>query len=163
MRHCLTALLLVIAFAVAFPVASQTNSTPAIDAHAARVANEVSHEIMSPFCPGKTLAMCPSPAAAEVRMKIQGMAESGMDEQQIKNAVIEEHGEEFRIVEPPWGDNVGLLVVLGGGLGLAVLIVVFISRRRGSNDESEPATSASSPGEGEEDPYLSELRKQYKD
>jgi len=163
MYRIATSILFIFLLILAVPLGAQTQGAP-IDPHAARIANEVSHEIMSPFCPGKTLAMCPSPAAAEVRMTIQNMAESGMDEQQIKNAVIEEHGEEFRIIEPGWSDNIGLIIALGGGLGLAVLIVVFISRRRGTDGESVPQSSASvSGGEAEADPYLDELRKQYKD
>ncbi len=142
--------------------ATQAAADEPIDPHAARLANEVAHNILSPFCPGKTLAMCPSPAAGEVRMKIQDMAAAGMDEQQIKDAVIEEHGEEFRIVEPPWIDNLGLLGVLGAGLGLALLAVVIISRRRATTPDS--TSSDAPPKEPDaDDPYLAELRKQYRD
>ena len=132
------------------------------DAHAARVATDVSHVILSPFCPGKTLAMCPSPAAAEVRMEIQEMAESGMEPEAIKNAVIAQHGEEFRIIQPPWTDDVGLLGLLGIGLVLAVFAVVIITRRRASATvEPEPAAPAT---EGDpEDPYLAQLRKHVDD
>ena len=136
----------------------------ATDPHAARVANQVSHEILSPFCPGKTLAMCPSPAAAEVRMKIQEMAESGMEEPEIREAIIEEHGEEFRTIEPPLIDDIGLLGALGGGFAIAVFAVVVISRRKkGAAATPEAVEASASPEPPTDDPYLEELRKQYKD
>ena len=134
------------------------------DAQSVRVANEISHQVLSPFCPGKTLAMCPSPAAAEVRMQIQGMAESGMSDTQIKEAILAEHGEEFRIVEPPATDDFGLLGALGGGLALAVLALVIISRRR-SPDAGEPKPEPTDEPEDPDEPddeYLSDLRKQYR-
>lgn len=149
---------------------------PAADPQATRLANDVSYQILSPFCPGKSLAMCPSPAAAEVRRDIMEMAKSGMDKDAIKGAVIEEYGEEFRLVEPPWADNVGLLGALAGGLGLAFLAVVIISRRRatpagdqGAEPTPPPAVGLAETGdqvddEGDPDEsYLSKLREQYRD
>ena len=160
MRSSLTSLSLVLLTMLGAPaVAQQPTQT---EAHAARVANEVSHEVMSPFCPGKTLAMCPSPAAAEVRMQIQDMASSGMETDAIKNAIIEEHGEEFRIVEPPWTDNVGLLGALGGGLALAFVAVLAITRR-GRKDGDAPEQPAKPADDEGGDPYLEELRSQYRD
>lgn len=157
-NRSLFVLLTIVALLWSSPAAADDPLSP----HAARVANDVSHQILSPFCPGKTLAMCPSPAAAEVRITIQNMAESGMDEEQIKEAVIEEHGEEFRTIEPPWTDNIGLLGVLGGGLALAFLAVVIISRRRGGGPtDAEVATTQSDSDP--EDPYLADLRKQVGD
>lgn len=147
--------------------ANVAHAQDALDPHAARVANQVSYEIMSPFCPGKTLAMCPSPAAAEVRMQLQQMAESGMSEAQIRDAVIEEHGEEFRTVEPPWTDNLGLLIGLLGALLVAVGVVRLISTAR----KVEPTTTAASTSTSDEvggddeldDQYLAELRQKYRD
>ena len=78
------------------------------DAHGVRdsgevskVTQEVSKEIYSPFCPGKTLAMCPSGGASEVRQEIQVLAKEGLEKQDIKEAIIDKYGEEFRMVEPP--------------------------------------------------------------
>ncbi len=78
------------------------------DGTVSRISHEVSMEVYSPFCPGKTLAMCPSPNAAEVRMDIQAMAKQGMQKEAIKDAVVSKYGEEFRLQEPPASDNFGL-------------------------------------------------------
>lgn len=127
------------------------------DGTVSRISHEVSMEVYSPFCPGKTLAMCPSPNAAEVRMDIQAMAKQGMEKEAIKDAVVSKYGEEFRLQEPPASDNFGLLGAIFLTLIAAFGIVRFISRRK-SDDAAE-----STPSEkAEEDEYLDELRDSYR-
>ena len=129
------------------------------DGAVSRISHEVSMEVYSPFCPGKTLAMCPSPNAAEVRMDIQAMARQGMAKEDIKNTVVAKYGEEFRLHEPPASDNYGLF----GGILLSLIaagaIVAFISRRK-SGDSSEPAQTAE---KNDDDDYRDELRDAYRE
>ena len=136
-------------------------SLPALavdEGHVSRVTHEVSNEIYSPFCPGKTLAMCPSPNAAEVRMQIQNMAMEGMDEQQIKENVIRQYGEEFRLVDPPLLDNVGLLgALLVGMFGAGSMVWLWSQRRKG--DPAEPKESKEKPVGND---YVDELREEYR-
>ncbi len=122
--------------------------------------HQVSMEVYSPFCPGKTLAMCPSPNAAEVRREIQTMAEEGMSKEDIKTKLVMEYGEEFRMVEPPTGDNLGLFAAIAAGLGLAGFAIFVLSRGR---ESTEIAPTESDEAEEEKDPYLDELREQYRD
>ena len=64
--------------ALALATALLVASTP-VPAHAqddpevalARTAHELSRELMSPYCPGRTLADCPSPDAGAVRDEIR--------------------------------------------------------------------------------------------
>lgn len=125
-----------------------------------RISHEVTMEVYSPFCPGKTLAMCPSPNAAEVRMDIQAMARKGMAKEDIKNTVVAKYGEEFRLHEPPASDNYGLFGAILLTLLAAGGIVVFISRRK-SNDSPEPAPTSEKKLEDED--YLDELRDSYRE
>jgi cytochrome c-type biogenesis protein CcmH/NrfF len=169
LTHSLTGLIvaaLVLFASVAHAQKKYDEAAP--DPEAVRMANEVSHEVMSPFCPGKTLAMCTSSAAADVRRDIQKMAASGMEKEKIKETVIEEYGEEFRMVEAGTSDNVPLLVGLGAGLTLAVIVVVVLSRRRsGEPDDATPAAASQSvevPTDvDDDDPYLAQLRSEYRD
>lgn len=140
---------------------------------------ELSDEIYSPFCPGKTLSMCPSPNAAKVRRDIQRMASEGKSKDEIKKEVLAVYGEEFRIVEPPPQDNVMLLLAIVFGLVIAISAVVFLTRRRntagGSSDASQKeSTSAdvdvdeSSDGaeddlDDDERAYLDDLREELSD
>ena len=128
-----------------------------------RTTYAISQEILSPFCPGKTLAMCPSPAAAEVRREIQAMASQGVEKEAIKAQIIETYGEEFRIVEPPASDNLALLTAIAVGLGLCILAVALISRRRKGQDGEPEAVASATSKVDEDDPYLAELRESYRD
>ena len=127
------------------------------EGHVSRVTQEASMEIYSPFCPGKTLAMCPSPNAAEVRMDIQNMAKTGMTVEQIKEKVVLQYGEEFRVVDPPMLDNVGLMGLLFCGmLGAGGLIWMYSRRRKGDAPENTEAAPKA------DDDYVSELRDEYR-
>ena len=44
----------------------------------ARAAYALSRELMSPYCPGRTLADCPSPDAAALREEIRDRIEAGV-------------------------------------------------------------------------------------
>ena len=110
------------------------------------ISMQLSDEIYSPFCPGKTLSMCPSPNAAEVRRDIQRMAREGMTKDEIKQEVLNVYGEEFRIVEPPPEDN-ALLVV-------AISAVVFLTRRRNAaiaGGKNETPSKQDAPSQDDED------------
>lgn len=74
------------------------------------VANDVSAQIMSPYCPGVTLHDCPSDAAIELRDRIEAMAEQGMGTAEIIAVLEREYGEAIRAVPPASGS--GLLAWL---------------------------------------------------
>lgn len=66
----------------------------AAPAHAAPedVANRLSNEIMSPFCPGVTLHDCPSPEADDLREQIRAWSAEGWSEDQIMTELTAEYG-----------------------------------------------------------------------
>lgn len=148
---------------LAAPVAAQQPTTT--DSEAARIAMEASAEIYSPFCPGKTLAMCTSSQAADTRREIQDMAEQGMSKAEIKEKIVAEFGDEFRYHEAGAFDDAWVLALIALGLLLAVLAVVVISRRRDPRPGDGPPAEVAAPEttDPEEDPYLAELRGQYRD
>ena len=127
-----------------------------------RIMVSVSNEVYSPFCPGKNLHMCTSPNAAAVRRDIQEMAKKGMDKPEIKQSILDQYGEEFRFVEPPTRDNVGLGVALGVGFLLAIALIVFISRGRtnaGGDPQAPVGTTLTEEDEPSlQDDYLKDLR-----
>lgn len=132
-----------------------------------RITTRLSREIYSPYCPGKTLAMCPSAGAQNARMEIQELARTGMPESEIKSVMLGKFGEEYELVEPPAEDNMTLLGALFAGLSLAVVAVVVMTRRRrseGGEEGSDDASDMANKEEGEEeDFYLEELRAEYLD
>ncbi len=169
MRHLvplLSALALTFTLGAA-PVFAQANTEnaavkpagePRPDGDASQLYDQINNEIFSPFCPGKTLDMCPSPNAATVRRDILKMSREGYSRDQIKDKVLDTYGEEFRIVEPTDSDNTGLLVALGVGLLLAITAVVVLSRQRRPEDRSPEDDDAIEPITEEDEGYLEELR-----
>jgi cytochrome c-type biogenesis protein CcmH/NrfF len=94
-------------------------ATPAVAAPE-DVANRLSNEIMSPFCPGVTLHDCPSAEADALRERIRNWSADGWSEDQIMSELTAEYGPGINAVPP---NDVGGLapwmlpaLVAGGGL-----------------------------------------------
>ena len=145
------------------PLAAQT-AAGVDDAEAARIAYEASGEIYSPFCPGKTLAMCTSSQAADVRRDIQDMASTGLTKAQIKEKVIQEYGEEFRFVQANAFDDAWTYALIALTLLLAILALFLVTRRGGSRaaDDADAADVVPPPQVEDDDPYLKQVRDQYR-
>jgi cytochrome c-type biogenesis protein CcmH/NrfF len=99
---------------------------PAIDpdTERARQANELSRNLMSPFCPGRTIADCSSPDAATVREEIRDALATGESPESIQKRIETRFGE--RVVGTPrsgigWALPIGVLVAGAGLLGVALL------------------------------------------
>lgn len=91
------------------------------------VADRVSRDLMSPFCPGLTIHDCPSDASLELRERITAWAERGWTYDRIVDRLEDEYGEDTLRAAPP-KEGLGLLawwlpgMVLAGGVGLAVAL-----------------------------------------
>lgn len=163
------ALVLVPMLAVAQTDATSASQDPArTEGEVSVMTQQISEEVYSPYCPGKTLAMCPSAGAAEVRRDIQTMAAAGMDKEAIKEAVITKYGEQFRLTPPGASDDLMLGVIIGVGFLLAIFAIWFFTR--GRTDDAVPTAdaAASDPAPGddlsaEERAYLDEVRSEYQD
>jgi len=133
------ALALAIAWLVAAPALAAdppdsaqapTAAPPQVDTSTAPSwAYEVPAELMSPFCPGRTLADCPSPAAASIRMWILVQAAAGRTRDDVENELIARYGDRIRSAPKAEGFGwaaylVPLGVFVGGGL-----LVAYVLRR----------------------------------
>ena len=147
-------------------LAAVAGATEPSAAEVSRITSDVSESIESPYCPGQTLAMCPSANAAYTRQDIQEMAEQGMDADEIKAELVERYGEGYELIEPPISEQMTLLGGIIGGLVVAVGVVGFLARRK-RDDDGNPVPSDGSDdddtGPGEDDPYLEELRAEVRD
>ena len=56
---------------------------------------DLGDELMSPFCPGRSLATCPSPNAAELVQWIVTQEAAGVTREQVIEILIERFGEEI--------------------------------------------------------------------
>ncbi len=92
-------------------------------------AYELSHEIMSPFCPGRSLADCPSPQAETLRAWIVIQEATGRSRADVETELLERYGDV--ILSAPRAEGIGLaayaipvLAFVAGG----VLVGVFLRR-----------------------------------
>ena len=94
---------------------------------------DLSHDLMSPFCPGRTLATCPSPQAAELVQWIVMQEAAGASQAQVVEMLIERYGEEILGAPPAEGITLWAYVfpvlgfLVGGGLAFIVLRRVVAS------------------------------------
>ena len=94
----------------------------------ARRAYDFARETMSPFCPGRTLADCPSPNAKVLRERVRRMMASGLNEDDIARELQREYG---TVVQALPQTSVGWILpgtILGAGVILLGVVLVRLSR-----------------------------------
>ena len=112
------------------------------------LANDISSNVMSPFCPGVTLHDCPSDTALALREKIEGWAESGMNRAEIMAELEEQYGPEIRAVPQTSGSGLFAWILPLAGLLFAAGVGVVLSKRWSSSRDAAPAvTSSADPDE----------------
>ncbi len=97
------------------------------DQEAAAIETNASHifnTVMSPFCPGRLIANCPSPAAAELQKKIRGQLAQGATSEEITSDLYATYGDEIRSM--PEAKGFGLLAWTVPG-AFFVVVGVFLA------------------------------------
>lgn len=160
-RRLLPLVVVLLAVFMALPTLAQENATAARSpGEVSSMTRELSQEIYSPYCPGKTVAMCPSGGASDLRQEIQGMVADGKTKDEIKEAIIDQYGEEYRMVDPPDSDNYTLLGVIGGAFIICLLAIWLLSGRRKVDTGPDPEDSSDDELSADEQAYLDELREE---
>jgi len=125
------------------PAESPPAPSAAPAAEAPAWAYDMAHELMSPFCPGRALAECPSPQADELRVWILAQARAGATREEVEAQLLGAFGDKIR--QAPRPEGVGLvayvvpaLLVVGG----ALLLWLFLRRQAGA---PPPAPSTVDP------------------
>ncbi|MCC7125697.1 MAG: cytochrome c-type biogenesis protein CcmH [Acidobacteria bacterium] len=97
--------------------------------------------VMSPFCPGLTLADCPSPAAFEMRREIEARLEKGEPQDAIVQELVTKYG--AQILADPSGTPIGS-IVWGVPIVLSVLAATALALflRRATNRSRQPDDDA---------------------
>ncbi|MBL4688679.1 MAG: cytochrome c-type biogenesis protein CcmH [Nannocystaceae bacterium] len=112
------------------------------------ILQELSHELMSPYCPGRTIAACPSPNARKLEDHILAEAKTGKSRIEIEEQLVDKFGSEIIGYTAPsfvlWGTLIIGMVALGG---LGWTGRKWVSGSRGSRGGAEgvavPKPSAS--------------------
>jgi cytochrome c-type biogenesis protein CcmH len=125
--------------AVITTTAVATDFSPEVE----QQASDIFHSVMSPFCPGKLLADCPSSQAGALRQQIRERIAAGESGDAIRQELIETYGEAVRAAPRARGFDLLAWVLPPVALGLGALIAVLWLRRR------RPAASTAGEGQGE--------------
>jgi len=75
---------------------------------------DLADELMSPYCPGRTLSSCPSPQAAELVQWMVVQEAGGATQEQVVEMLIERFGEE--ILGAPPAKGITLWAYIDGSL-----------------------------------------------
>jgi len=107
---------------------------------------DLASELMSPYCPGRTLASCPSPQAAELVQWMVLQEAAGSSQEEVIAILIERFGEEILGAPPAKGITLWAYIfpilgfVLGGGL-----VVIALRRMVAAQSTSTSTLPADSP------------------
>jgi cytochrome c-type biogenesis protein CcmH/NrfF len=108
-----------------------------LDPPSEQVARELANELMSPYCPGRTISSCPSEQARKLEDWMLEQADAGRGKAEIETALVERFGREKlgSRTDPVvvWG-SIGAAVV--GGLAL---VAAARRWRRGAAPPPSPA------------------------
>jgi len=116
---------------------------------------ELAHELMSPYCPGRTLAECPSSKADTLRMWLHVQEASGRSLDEVKAELVERYGEQILSAPRPQGFGlaayfVPVLAFVAGGW----LVWHFLRKQ---TREASAASRAVAAPVGPRDPELERL------
>lgn len=109
------------------------------DEEASRKAERISTRIMSPFCPGRTIASCPSPLAGEWRDQIRAWSKEGLSSEEITRR-LQEKAPDFNLSGAP-ESSLGPWLPLLLGLG-AVSVLFLVIRAKTGKQASAPTEPA---------------------
>ena len=99
-------------------------AAPASREAAEALATELSHDLMSPYCPGRTIATCPSPQARKLEDFMLAEAEAGKSRAEIEAELVKRFPDIQGYVGRPellWGTALGAI--------LAIAAIVLVARR----------------------------------
>lgn len=118
---------------------------------------DLANELMSPFCPGRALAECPSPQATEMRSWILDQERAGRTREAVEEELYRLWGDQLR--QAPRAEGFGLVayvipasLIAGGG----ALVALFLRRQRGVAVEAEVPARRLAPVDPELERLLDE-------
>jgi cytochrome c-type biogenesis protein CcmH/NrfF len=100
-------------------------------------------ELMSPFCPGRTLADCPSPSAESLRLWLVVQEAAGRSKDDVEAELIARYGDVIR--QAPKAEGMGLAAYVVPVVAFAaggLLVAFFLRRVLGGG----PASGSPAPG-----------------
>lgn len=109
---------------------------------AEQIMHDLANDLMSPYCPGRTIASCPSPNARKLETHIREQAEAGKTRQEIEKSLVERFGSDIQ-------GYIGRPEILYGTALVALLAIValVVAARRWTRSSAARAPSPMTPDE----------------
>ena len=123
------------------------------------MANRISGEVMSPYCPGVTLHDCPSDAAAEKRLEIEGWARDGWSEERILAQLEDDFGDNIR-ANPSGTKGLWAWAIPAAVLAAGVVGAMTLSKRWVGSTEAKGEVRISPEDHRRVESDLEKLRKE---
>ena len=124
---------------------------------------DLAAEMMSPYCPGRTIASCPSPQAGELIQWMQVQEAAGASREEVVEMLVERFGEDIYGAPPAEGATLFAYVLpvagfIGGGGIVFVALQRLVGRRDDEDDDAPgPPPASSSAGAPADDDELARL------
>lgn len=118
-----------------------SHATPFEDPAMESKAHEVFMDVMSPFCPGRSLNDCPSSKAHELKDEIRSEIEGGKKKEEILEKIFSKYGDQYRAI--PKTEGFGLLAwglpcaFLAVGLGVLLIVGLRSKPQSGATDDDD--------------------------
>jgi cytochrome c-type biogenesis protein CcmH len=121
---------------------------PAAAAEQPASLTEIEKQVMCPVC-GTLLQLAESPQAQRERVFIDRLIAEGKDEEQVKDALVAEYGDEVLALPPGSGFSLSAYVVpiIAFLIAVAALMVGVLRWRRGGSGGAGPRAAAGPSGE----------------
>jgi cytochrome c-type biogenesis protein CcmH/NrfF len=116
------------------------------DPAAERVLHDLSTELMSPYCPGRTIASCPSQQARKLEDHILAEAKNGKTREQIEAQLVERFGSDIVGYRAPSSVTWGAAIVGALALGMVAVMGRRWVRQRAAARAGAAATGAVAGG-----------------
>jgi cytochrome c-type biogenesis protein CcmH len=136
-------------------VGTDSGGRPVSEAERVTRANKLIGGIMSPFCPGLTLANCPSVYADTLRVSVRARVLAGESPDSIVESLVAAFGEGIRGAPRARGFGLALWAMPLVALGLGGIGVIWWLRVRGV--QARPALVTDGPDGGAPAPTPAEL------
>jgi cytochrome c-type biogenesis protein CcmH/NrfF len=116
------------------------------DPAAERVLHDLSTELMSPYCPGRTIASCPSQQARKLEDHILAEAKSGKTREQIEAQLVERFGSDIVGYRAPASVTWGAAMIGALALGMVAVLGRRWVRRRAAGRAGSVAAAGAAAG-----------------